>query len=104
MVKVDSKGRVVLPKEVREALGIAPGTEVEVHAEGGKAVVEPEDDPERIIERMEELVAGIPDDGEPTPYDELDPQSRDHVDAIRRQARQVGSETRDGDESGTDDG
>ncbi|MFB6205970.1 MAG: AbrB/MazE/SpoVT family DNA-binding domain-containing protein [Haloglomus sp.] len=92
MAKVDSKGRIVLPQEVRERLGITPGTEVEVREENGKAVVEPEDDPEEIIERMEELVAGIPDERQQTPYDELDPQAKDHVDTIRRQAEQTGSE------------
>jgi AbrB family looped-hinge helix DNA binding protein len=85
MVTVDSKGRVVLPREVRERLGITPGTEVKVREEDGKAVVEPQDDPDEIIERMEELVAGIPDKRRPTPYRELDPQSKDHVDTICRQ-------------------
>lgn len=91
MAIVDSKGRIVLPKELREALGITPGTEVEIHEKDGKAVVEPEDDPERIIERMEALISGIPGDRHPTPYDELDPQSKDHVDTIRRQAQQSDS-------------
>lgn len=91
MTTVDSKGRIVLPQEVREALGITPGTEVEIHEEDGKAVVEPEDDPEQIIERMDALIAGIAD-RDPTPYDELDPQSKDHVDTIRRQAAQADSD------------
>lgn len=56
MTTVDSKGRIVLPKTLRERLGITAGTEVTVREEDGKAVVEPEDDPERIIERMERLV------------------------------------------------
>lgn len=55
MVTVDSKGRVVLPKEVRNRLGIAPGTEVEIREENGKAVVEPEDDPGRIVDDLERL-------------------------------------------------
>jgi AbrB family looped-hinge helix DNA binding protein len=91
MVEVDSKGRIVLPEKVRYRLDIIPGTEVEVHVENGKAVVEPEDDPAEIIERMEELVAGIPDDRQQTPYDELDPQARGHLDRISRQAEQTGS-------------
>jgi AbrB family looped-hinge helix DNA binding protein len=85
MPKVDSKGRVVLPQELRERLDIGPGEEVEIHEEDGRLVVEPERDSEEIIDRMEELVAGI-SGREPTPYDELDPQARDHVDTIRRQA------------------
>jgi len=91
MPKVDSKGRIVLPQGVRERLGVTPGTEVEVREEGGNAIIEPGDDPERIIERMDKLVGGIPD-REPTPYEELDPQARDHVDIIRRQANQAESE------------
>ena len=86
MTKVDSKGRIVLPQEVRERLGVTPGTEVEVRAEDGKAVVEPEDDPERIIEQMDAIVDEI-SDREPTPYEELDPQAKDQVDTIRRQSK-----------------
>lgn len=92
MTKVDSKGRIVLPQEVRERLGVTPGTEVEVREEDGKAVVEPEDDPERIIERMDAIVDEI-SDRDPTPYEDLDPQARDHVDTIRRQAN--GAEAED---------
>lgn len=88
MTKVDSKGRIVLPQEVRERLGVTPGTEVEVREEDGKAVVEPEDDPERIIERMDAIVDEI-SDRDPTPYEDLDPQARDHVDTIRRQANET---------------
>jgi AbrB family looped-hinge helix DNA binding protein len=96
MAKVDSKGRIVLPQEVRESLGITPGSEVDIREEDGKAVVEPEDNPEQIIERMEELIDGISDDRHPpTPYEDLDPQSKDHVDTIRRQAQQAESDRTD---------
>lgn len=37
MVTVDSKGRIVLPREVRDRLGIRPGSEVAVTAEDGRA-------------------------------------------------------------------
>jgi len=85
---VDSKGRIVLPKEVRERLGITPGTEVEVHEEDGKAVVEPEDDPERILDRMERLVEETSAErGETTPAEDADPIAREHRDAVRRGAR-----------------
>ena len=94
MAKVDSKGRIVLPKEVRERLGISPGTEVTVHEEDGKAVVEPEDDPDRIIERMERLVEETSSErGETTPLDDrADPIAEKHRDAIRRGAEQQGDE------------
>jgi len=68
MPTVDSKGRILIPKEVRERLGITPGTEVEVREEGGKAIIEPEKDPEDILKRMERLVAETSADrGETTP-------------------------------------
>lgn len=92
MAKVDSKGRIVLPQELRECLGIAPGTEVEIRAEDGRAVVEPEDDPERIIDRMENLIEEAAADRQPIPYDELDAGAKDHADTIRRQARQAESD------------
>jgi len=86
MVKVDDKGRIVLPKELRERLDITPGTEVDIHEKDGRAVVEPEDDPERIIERMEQLVAETaPENGETSPLaDGVDPIARKHREAIRR--------------------
>lgn len=86
MAKVDSKGRIVLRKEVREQLGISPGTEVTVREEDGKAVVEPEDDPDRILERMEMLVEETSSErGETMPLDEgIDPIAEKHRDAIRR--------------------
>ncbi|MCU4744704.1 AbrB/MazE/SpoVT family DNA-binding domain-containing protein [Halobacteria archaeon AArc-m2/3/4] len=88
MVTVDSKGRVVLPQDVRERLGLTPGTEVEIHEEGGKAVVEPEDNPEQIIERMDHLVAEAASErGETTPIDEEeDPTAQKHRAAVRRGA------------------
>lgn len=89
MAKVDSKGRIVLPKEVRERLGITPGSEVEIHEEDGKAVVEPEDDPEQIIERMERLITETASErGETSPLDEgADPVAQKHRDAIRSGAK-----------------
>ncbi len=90
MTKVDSKGRIVLPQEVRERLGITPGSEVEVREEEGKAVVEPEDDPQEIIDRMERLVAATSEGvSETTPRDGSgDPVAKKHRDAIRRGAQQ----------------
>ena len=88
MVTVDSKGRVVIPQEVRERLGITPGTEVAIRTVGDTAVVEPEDDPERIIERMDRLVAETTSErGETIPADDgVDPIARAHRDAVRKGA------------------
>jgi AbrB family looped-hinge helix DNA binding protein len=90
MAKVDSKGRIVLPKEVRERLGITPGTEVDINEEDGKAIVEPEDNPEQVIERMERLIAETSSEpGETKPLDEgPDPIARKHRDAIQKGAEE----------------
>lgn len=94
MAKVDSKGRVVLPQEVRERLGITPGTEVEVREESGKAVVEPEDAPEQIIERMERLVSETASErGEMAPIDDgVDPVAQKHRNAVRSGAEKHSDE------------
>lgn len=94
MAKVDSKGRIVLPHEIRQRLGIRPGTEVDIHEEEGKAVVIPEDDPEQIIERMEQLVEETSSNrGETTSLDEgVDPLSQKHRAAVRRGARRDSDE------------
>lgn len=39
MPTVTSKGQVTLPKKVRDALGIQPGTEVEFDVEEGRVVM-----------------------------------------------------------------
>jgi len=88
MTKVDSKGRIVLPQDVRERLGISPGTEVEIHEEDGKAVVEPEDNPEQIIERMENLVKKTASErGKTSPLEEgPDSIAKKHRDAVQKGA------------------
>jgi AbrB family looped-hinge helix DNA binding protein len=94
MAKVDSKGRIVLPKEVRERLNITPGTEVQIHEKDGKAVVEPEDDPEQIIDRMEQLIAkASSEQGKTKPLDKgADPIAKRHRDAIREGAEENSDE------------
>ncbi|TKX72467.1 AbrB/MazE/SpoVT family DNA-binding domain-containing protein [Halorubrum sp. GN11GM_10-3_MGM] len=88
MTKVDSKGRIVLPQEVRERLGITPGTEVDVREEDGKAVVKPEASPDEILERMEQLVEEAASNREETtPLSEgAEPIAQKHRDAVQRGA------------------
>ncbi|QSG08194.1 AbrB/MazE/SpoVT family DNA-binding domain-containing protein [Halapricum desulfuricans] len=102
MAKVDSKGRVVLPKELREELGITPGTEVEIREEDGRAVVEPEDAPDEVLERMERLVAEASAEREETAgIDEgVEPVARKHRDAIRRGAEKYGGSDAEGRDNG----
>lgn len=95
MAKVDSKGRIVLPQDLRERLGLDPGTEVDVHEEDGRAVVEPEENAEEIIEDLERLIEESASGREQTPYDELDATARDHVDTIRQQSKDAQTDTDD---------
>jgi len=94
MTTVDAKGRIVLPKEVRDRLGITPGTAVEVREEDGKAVVRLEDDPDDILERMDRLVeAASSNRDETTAFSgRPDPVARKHRDAVRRGAENRGDE------------
>lgn len=63
--KVSSRGQIVIPKEIREKLGLSPGQELEVYEEEGRLVlVAVPDDPagelggmfetERSIEQLRE--------------------------------------------------
>jgi len=88
MTKVDSKGRIVLPQEIREQLDITPGTEVDIREEDGEAVVKPENSPDKILDRMEHLVAEASANREgTTPLPErADPIAKKHREAVRRGA------------------
>ena len=86
MVKVDRKGRIIFPQEIRDRLGLTPGTEVEIYEEDGKAVIEVANNPEEIIERLEELVRETASElGERSPLEDgTDPTAQKHRDAVRR--------------------
>jgi len=38
---VDSRGRIVIPKEIRKALKIQPGTEIEISIKGNTIILRP---------------------------------------------------------------
>lgn len=84
MATVDTKGRVTLPKEVRENLGLKPGTEVEIHDADGKVVIEPERTPEDIISELERRTEQSYELA--PPVDEPGPIASNHLDAIHRGA------------------
>ena len=87
-VTIDSKGRIVLPKELRERLDLTPGTEVIVREQDGEVVVDPVDDPETVLARMERLVAETaPEQPDTTALDESDPIAHEHREAVRKGAR-----------------
>lgn len=56
-VAMDRAGRIVLPKRIRDALGLEPGVEFEASAEDGRVVLEPSAVPMRLVRRGKGLVA-----------------------------------------------
>jgi AbrB family looped-hinge helix DNA binding protein len=42
MTRVTSKGQVTIPKDIRDKLGIGPGSEIGFHEEGGQVILETE--------------------------------------------------------------
>ena len=47
--KVSDKGQVVIPKEIRDKLGLTPGTVLKVTIEEKKVVLEPVEEPPREV-------------------------------------------------------
>jgi AbrB family looped-hinge helix DNA binding protein len=54
---IDKGGRVVVPKAVRERLGLLPGTEVQLTEGDGVLEVAPAPTPMRLVEREGRVVA-----------------------------------------------
>lgn len=50
---IDEKGRVTIPKEAREALGLKPGAGVRIGVEGDRIIIRPRVSREEFIEVME---------------------------------------------------
>jgi len=65
LVKVGRKGRIVIPKEVRNALNIREGSYVRIYVESGRAIIEPVED---VIEKFK---GSVNVNGWPEDLDEL---------------------------------
>ena len=71
---------------------MTPGTEVTVREEDGKVVVEPAEDPDAVIERMERLVEETAADGETRPLGDATPVAEKHRETVRRAAEDAPDE------------
>lgn len=50
--RVDEKGRVTIPQDIRERLGLDPGEEVTVAAAGGQVVIRPKVSRDAAVETL----------------------------------------------------
>jgi AbrB family looped-hinge helix DNA binding protein len=78
---IDAAGRVVIPKPLREELGLRGGEEVEVRVRGGVLELEPSTKPVQLVERDGFLAAEIEaDDSDPLTAADV----RDLLERLRR--------------------
>jgi AbrB family looped-hinge helix DNA binding protein len=61
---IDSAGRLVIPKEIRDEAGLKPGTLVEVRWHSGRVEIEPAPLPVKLV-RKGRLTVAVPDRGTP---------------------------------------
>ncbi len=54
---IDSAGRVVIPKPLRERIGLLPGSELEVREREGRIEIEPAPTPMRLVAGRHGLAA-----------------------------------------------
>lgn len=65
---IDGAGRIVVPKPLREALGLSPGTRLDISTYGGGLTLVPRGRTARLIEEDGRLVA---DDDRPITDEEI---------------------------------
>jgi AbrB family looped-hinge helix DNA binding protein len=57
VVSIDSAGRLVVPKAIREQAGLEPGMELEIRCRDGRVEIEPSPREVRLVRRGKLLVA-----------------------------------------------
>lgn len=77
---IDAGGRVVVPKEVRERLGLRPGSQIQLTEVDGHLEIAPATTPVRLVEQNGTVVA-VPEVDLPVLTAE---QVRDAIEAARR--------------------
>jgi AbrB family looped-hinge helix DNA binding protein len=63
---IDGAGRVVIPKQLRQAAALEPGQELEIVERNGQIVIEPVSAPMELVERNGFLAAEVPGDDAPS--------------------------------------
>ncbi len=78
-VAIDRAGRIVVPKSLRDQLGLQPGTALEIQARDGRLELEPVLSAMRLVRRGKGLVA--------TTDEPLPPIDAEHVRAVTESLR-----------------
>jgi AbrB family looped-hinge helix DNA binding protein len=81
---VDKFGRIVIPKRVRENLGLSPGTKVEIESSGDELIVKPIREEPNVVDRDGVLVFTGSMTG-----DMVEGVQRHHQDLVRSVGRKV---------------
>jgi AbrB family looped-hinge helix DNA binding protein len=63
---IDAAGRVVIPKQLRQAASLEAGQELEITERDGRIEIEPVSAPVKLVERDGFVAAEIADDDVPT--------------------------------------
>lgn len=83
---IDSAGRLVIPKAIRDAVGLEPGMPLDVRVHDGLIEIEPEELPVKLVRRSGGLLVAIPiDDTEPITAAEV----QQTLDELREQRGQA---------------
>jgi AbrB family looped-hinge helix DNA binding protein len=62
---IDAAGRVVIPKQLRQAASLEPGQELEITERDGRIEIEPVSAPVQLVERDGFLAAEVGDEDAP---------------------------------------
>ena len=77
---IDTAGRVVIPKSLRDALGLTGGERLEITVRDGTIIIEPKTAPITLTETPDGLIA-VPDEELPPLTDDI---VRDTLERVRR--------------------
>ncbi|MBN9034446.1 MAG: AbrB/MazE/SpoVT family DNA-binding domain-containing protein [Rhizobiales bacterium] len=70
--KISSKGQLVLPKAVRDAHGLAPGSEVDIESTGDAIVLRPRHRKARRTYTVDEVAGFLKYDGPPVTLEDME--------------------------------